>query len=765
MKNYRKINVIIILCLFLTSILCLAIGCKPQEQELVRSIGFTEKTITLDINQSKTLIPQLNNITGQITWVSSDTSVVSVTSDGVVKAEGIGSAEISASIGDITAKVNVIVTNNGKYPVLKIEQITGNKLEILSGQPFYLRPYILYDNQTYQGIYSYSVDGTGITVSPEGLVNAVSLETSYITVSSTWKSIPVSQTIEVIVKENCFINGDDELTLYTSDKFGGQKTAMLDLSVYENGVLVENPQFDYNYDTNLLFVDENTNIVSSLKNENSSSSIMVSYVTSLQNEITFTVRVNVIFPVQDRTEDIVLPEFDLQKEEEWLINSGDIFDDGALITRITDSVQPNINIYNQGALLLGEELCGERVWTVYNDAGYAYNVKALVVEVITTYTRFAEIFFGPKWAFAPTPGTGSGWGGYYVLGNNIEFPKMVSDGPFANDITGDVYANKHKAFNSDTPTDGEGFNGTFDGRGYTVSKFSIRGGSVDWETRASIFGTIGKKGVVKNVSFTNISAVNRIDGIIANQVFGTIDNVFIGVDLHWTYWGKDGIAWNYFGGICKVLTEGATISNCVVYVTSPRQRPADESSVINSKEMASFVRDYYGGTLINNYTITDIPQDWTASGGTRYSPAITYNHANADITEDQLKVFTSINFNNYPAGTFTGLSEDIWDLSEGKIPVMKSALTLSAHNISYTDGSTIRPGGEKVFSLPIRGFLDYFKFELDNSSKGTIASVDTSWLLSKLKLTAASGLTAGTTITVYMKYFDRIVDTLVYTVV
>jgi hypothetical protein len=190
--------------------------------------------------------------------------------------------------------------------------------------------------------------------------------------------------------------------------------------------------------------------------------------------------------------------------------------------------------------------------------------------------------------------------------------------------------------------------------------------------------------------------------------------------------------------------------------------------------MASFVRDYYGGTLINNYTFTNIPENWTASGGTRYSPAITYNHTNTAITEGQLKVFTDEAFDEnhlyyiptiYDEGTFTGLSEDLWDLSNGMMPIMKSALNTIENKMTPVGGQTITAGDTKQFTLIIRvPIFRNLSIEVDDVGS-TIAMVSNSWESSTYSVTARSTLLPGDKITVNLKYFGRVAHSIVYTVV
>ncbi len=92
-------------------------------------ISLTPSELFLNVGQNATLIPTaqpFNGHLGQVTWSSSDASVATVNSYGMVVATGIGSAEITASCGNLTAAATVNVTSvsgtllawSGEYPYM-----------------------------------------------------------------------------------------------------------------------------------------------------------------------------------------------------------------------------------------------------------------------------------------------------------------------------------------------------------------------------------------------------------------------------------------------------------------------------------------------------------------------------------------------------------------------------------------------------------------------------------------------------------------------
>ena len=158
--------------------------------------------------------------------------------------------------------------------------------------------------------------------------------------------------------------------------------------------------------------------------------------------------------------------------------------------------------------------------------------------------------------------------GYYVLGGDID----------ASDYTMDTHGMINTTIGS---TENIGFNGTFDGRGYTikgltfgtVSEISsnldeIRGDT--WNTASfNLFGIIGTKGTVKNFAMTdvkyNITRANLNAGmlaILATLIYdeATVENVYI--DLAIVKGGAVGAT--MVSGLAYCLYDGATVKNVVI---------------------------------------------------------------------------------------------------------------------------------------------------------------------------------------------------------
>lgn len=96
---------------------------------------------------------------------------------------------------------------------------------------------------------------------------------------------------------------------------------------------------------------------------------------------------------------------------------------------------------------------------------------------------------------------GSSYTGSLALGADIQIPSGANLGNFT-------------IFKKDTV-----FNGSFDGRGYTVSNMTPK-------ATTALFGTLGESGVVKNLHLTNVQ-LSTYGGGIAYICKGTLDNIFV----------------------------------------------------------------------------------------------------------------------------------------------------------------------------------------------------------------------------------------------
>lgn len=153
-------------------------------------------------------------------------------------------------------------------------------------------------------------------------------------------------------------------------------------------------------------------------------------------------------------------------------------------TNVATVVNGTVNVFGVGETVVTAKLFGEEYKTTVGVA----------TKLIASATDFAAIANNAN--------------GYYIMTKDIDFNGATLNSLFAETAGAENHA----------PTASVGFLGTFDGRGHTLKNM---------ELASSLFGTIGRTGVVKNTSFST----NKLTGasVIAKFHYGVIDNVQVTV--------------------------------------------------------------------------------------------------------------------------------------------------------------------------------------------------------------------------------------------
>ena len=675
----KKIGRVISL-LALSFTLCMGVGLAScgedsgsapdsSESSVVVSITLNKTALTLDLEETVSLLAETQGLTGDIVWSSSDTAVATVEA-GVVKAVGEGSAVITAQCGGYSATCSVEVSVGGKMPVLKINGDNAD-VKLMLGTDFTVLPALLYNGQTVDGVtYSYTVEDEGVlSVDENGRFTGKKAGTTTVQVQASWKSFTVYETITVeYITESYLQANKSSVTLYTSGIFGDKTTDTMTYTVVVDSQEVQNPVVTYEYDESALSIvgDE----ISVLKKENATYTVRVSY-----GDMSTSFTVETVYPIKNMEAEY--HSYDFEAMGENLPNAFDCFTDGSSVVGVYDTAEPEVNLVQEGKLCLDSKYYGERSWVVHSSDGYAYQVKGSVVtKIITTAQQFQEIFMTKAW----TPGDGwstnateTYYDGYYVLGNDIEFSS-----PTFNDC-------KYKAYDvsgSGGVPVGAGFNGVFDGRGHTVSNIWIYSTVANGNKSNGIFGTIGENGVVKNVSFINGGGCNWVHCFLANSIAGTVDNVFLQMDLasYSSFFSSNA------GVLAYRVLPTAKISNVVTYLSGTPY----SSAVAYSASVSSFAtRLDAGATLKNNYTV--VAENGIVSGG------VTVENIAEKYPATQLKAYTKAQLDDVQVDR-DGFVAEYWELSDNLLPVMKSSLTLSQPRMSMASNYALA-GAEVEISL------------------------------------------------------------------
>lgn len=103
------------------------------------------------------------------------------------------------------------------------------------------------------------------------------------------------------------------------------------------------------------------------------------------------------------------------------------------------------------------------------------------------------------------------------------------------------------------------FDGTFDGKGYTIKNFKIADYAYDY---VGLFGSTGPESVLKNVKFSNarVTTPGYNAGILVGRGWGTIDNIEMSnVRLSSTGYNVGPVAGRSMGKVSNVKVEGANV--------------------------------------------------------------------------------------------------------------------------------------------------------------------------------------------------------------
>ena len=134
------------------------------------------------------------------------------------------------------------------------------------------------------------------------------------------------------------------------------------------------------------------------------------------------------------------------------------------------------------------------------------NVYSLV---ITSAAEFESMYEAPY--YDNSVSTAIGITGYYILGNDIDFAGREALNPIK------ISSTKGNAGSGW----GKGWNATFDGRGYKIENLTLA--AKIWDT--GVFGNLA--GTVKNVAFINATVNGYGGGVLADTIYGTVENVLI----------------------------------------------------------------------------------------------------------------------------------------------------------------------------------------------------------------------------------------------
>lgn len=266
-----------LVCLIILSIIsaCLFfVSCTPTlptdpENSDLAKITLSKTTLTLEKLEDFTLTADLEDVSEQITWSSSNEEVASV-NNGKVVALSKGVAVIKAKTEKAEGKCQVWVTDNNLTLNIKTN-LGDNGLNLIAGDEFDVSYSVTYNNKAVDSTNSVSVKGgdNSIITFNDGKITAVANGSAQIIFTASWSGLTVQKVVDVNVVSNLTAKLLDstEVTLYNDVK-GGDTSVKFNAEVFENDVKLNDEDFEIiscAYDESIISFDDKTLTISAIK--------------------------------------------------------------------------------------------------------------------------------------------------------------------------------------------------------------------------------------------------------------------------------------------------------------------------------------------------------------------------------------------------------------------------------------------------------------------------------------------------------------------
>ena len=503
-------------------------------------------------------------------WKSENPAVASV-DGGKVVAMAEGTATVIAEYEEKSYPCTVTVSDAGMVPSV----VVGRDVYSLgAGESAPLETKVSFNGRFYDdAVFGYTVSDETVCSIEGGAVTALHTGTAEVVVTASWRgadALDLTAAFTVQVKEDANLQIEQkQIPLSTASlEIGGEKfvsEAQADAVLTVGGEIQGSPALEWYTSDNQLFTVNGEGIV----RVSGTGKTGTAYLWAEAAVGTFTVcsdkvPVTVSYPIIDRSSDIQLL-FDLS-EGMAPLDPQTIFGDTSTITKVTEG-DAGENIWSENAVDLSAVEYGEKQFTVYN-AVYAVRISAVCATQILRQADDFHIFDNRA---------GTILNGYYILDSDIDASGYIPK------------------INSWVSNNDGGFGGIFDGRGFNIDNMTI--------STCGLFGAITSTGVVKNVSFTNVTLTGVVASVFAGSSWGTVENVFVHV--------KDTSAALNDGGVLFDTMKGGNIRNIVVYV-------APEAAA------NGYFMNNFAGAAENVYVVADCfllkrGQSDDIAGATRYA--------------------------------------------------------------------------------------------------------------------------------------------------
>ena len=547
-----------ILMAVLLSIAVVFTGCNkngteppPEPTPEPAAVRLDTNSIELDVYETRRLTATVTGTEAAVVWSSSDDEVATV-QDGLVTAVSEGEATVTARAGDARAVCVVTVYNSNTAPVLQIDRnsvyVEKGKSQSVTVQTLWKGnpidetvDYTWQADNDYSGIVSIAKNGDTFEFT------GIEYGTVDLTVSATVRGVLLAGNIRVRVYNADIAFKVEGLTAveggYTADlaKLAYEEHVTeksFTVTVTEKGTIVPDAAIEWTIEdpsvvtlsdgTLTAGAEGSTRVVGTYQNND-----VVIYVTTYRTPIATEEVYLETYKLAPKVKGV--PTTDGQTDaltftSEFEGNVTSVMLGGVDIFKSYDKASKTLHI-DTDALPTETNAMGEAEFVVNTDVAVYTPSRAQVVTMAIRNTddfnKMGEVAANQTADWTnDSSGTAKPyhWDGYFVLANDVTYNGTYTS--FCSWATlGGI-----EVHNPDATTEGwssgkaNGFQGVFDGNGYTVTGLELA--SSDQNNAGGIFGILAQGSIIRNVSFVDFKHTVG-SGYLCSSGIGTIENVYL----------------------------------------------------------------------------------------------------------------------------------------------------------------------------------------------------------------------------------------------
>ena len=484
------------------------------------------ETVTLNVSVSGSLNED------DVVWSTSDESVAAVV-DGVVMAVSLGDAEITATIGKYSAKCAVKVVEQTNIAKVSLSQYDAT---LRVGGSVKVNGSIVYRGKAVEGAISWSSTDENIVRVENGTLTGVSAGRAFVTATATYQDELISASVDVTVKEEIDLSfGTTKVYLKTNEVIDPNKTTyQFAPEIHYNGEA--SAEYAYESTDESVITVTDSGLVTAV---GAGDAYVVVYATVTSESLQGAVYcVNIAFNVEKSTYTLAkdnatfevysgisgttptanaysvnLSKYGLKGDENTTVS---LTANGKTSTGATTLANSNGTVVISGNTF-GGKIYGNVKYTIETKTATLYGeIDNVVTKYLDDQADLENMFF---YGGIQENVSGKPYDGYFIMKNNI----LLKDWP--------VLANRDK-FSNNTNYEGTwGFQGIFDGQGYTIDNLFAFG------TFGGIFGNVGIDATVKNLgvkanlrpTYSNGYRFNPY--VFALNFTGRLQNVYVDVTI------------------------------------------------------------------------------------------------------------------------------------------------------------------------------------------------------------------------------------------